>query len=209
MLPRPGSLSLARKSFATPDPLGGVERHLGTTGSTVNFGGTCWEAALFFFALSSVLLAVVLLALIVGAAGCGLLVGRSLRESRESVSESFGVLQAALLGFMGLILAFGLSLAVGRYETRRAEVVNDAKRHRDHVLARADPARTSAQPVADADRALYRRRAASVSCRARQRCRHPDDRCGIGAAAAVVEPRRAGGRVARGNFTPGLPRNGA
>jgi hypothetical protein len=81
----------------------------------------CWEAALFFFALSSVLLA-----LIVGAAGCGLLVGRSLRESRESVSESFGVLQAALLGFMALILAFGLSLAVGRYESRRAEVVNDA-----------------------------------------------------------------------------------
>jgi hypothetical protein len=81
---------------------------------------------LFFFALSSVLLAVVLLTVIVGAAGGGLLVGRSLRESRESVSESFGVLQAALLGFMGLILAFGLSLAVGRYETRRGEVVNDA-----------------------------------------------------------------------------------
>jgi hypothetical protein len=29
----------------------------------------CWESALFFFALSSVLLALVLLALIVGAAG--------------------------------------------------------------------------------------------------------------------------------------------
>jgi hypothetical protein len=81
---------------------------------------------LFFFALSSVLLAVVLLTVIVGAAGGGLLVGRSLRESRESVSESFGVLQAALLGFMALILAFALSLAVGRYDTRRAEVVNDA-----------------------------------------------------------------------------------
>ncbi len=81
---------------------------------------------MFFFALSSVLLAVVLLTLIVGAAGGGLLVGRSLRESRESVSESFGVLQAALLGFMALILAFALSLAVGRYDTRRAEVVNDA-----------------------------------------------------------------------------------
>jgi hypothetical protein len=81
---------------------------------------------LFFFALSSVLLALVLVVLIVGAAECGLLVGRSLRESRESVTESFGVLQAALLGFMGLILAFGLSLAVGRYENRRLEVVNDA-----------------------------------------------------------------------------------
>jgi hypothetical protein len=76
--------------------------------------------------LSSVLLALVLLVLIVGAAACGLLVGRSLRDSRESVSESFGVLQAALLGFMGLILAFGLSLAVGRYESRRQAVVDDA-----------------------------------------------------------------------------------
>jgi hypothetical protein len=79
-----------------------------------------------FFSLSSVVLLVVLLVLIVGAAGVGLLVGRSLRSSREHVSESFGVLQATLLGFMGLILAFGLSLAVGRYESRRQEVVNDA-----------------------------------------------------------------------------------
>jgi hypothetical protein len=81
---------------------------------------------LFFFALSSALLALVLLTLIVGAAGGGLLVGRSMRESRESVSESFGVLQGALLGFMALILAFGLSLAIGRYDTRRQAVVDDA-----------------------------------------------------------------------------------
>ena len=81
---------------------------------------------MFFFSLSSAVLVVVLLVWIVGAAGAGLLVGRSLRASREHVTESFGVLQAALLGFMGLILAFGLSLAVGRYESRRQEVVNDA-----------------------------------------------------------------------------------
>ena len=36
------------------------------------------------------------------------------------------MLQAALLGVVGLILAFGLSLAVGRYESRRAAVVDDA-----------------------------------------------------------------------------------
>ena len=81
---------------------------------------------MFFFALSSVVLALALLAVMVGAAGCGLLVGRSLRESRESVSEPFGVLQGTLLGFMALILAFGLSLAVGRYDTRRQAVVEDA-----------------------------------------------------------------------------------
>jgi hypothetical protein len=80
----------------------------------------------FFFSLSSLELLVVLLVLIVGAAGLGLLLGLSLRASREHVSEPFGVLQGTLLGFMGLILAFGLSLAVGRYENRRQEVVNDA-----------------------------------------------------------------------------------
>ncbi len=36
------------------------------------------------------------------------------------------MIQGALLGFMGLVLAFGLSLALGRYEDRRAAVVNDA-----------------------------------------------------------------------------------
>jgi hypothetical protein len=35
-------------------------------------------------------------------------------------------MQAALLGLVGLILAFGLSLAVGRYEDRRAAAVSEA-----------------------------------------------------------------------------------
>jgi hypothetical protein len=78
-----------------------------------------------FFALSTALLALVLLVLIVGAAGAGVLAGRSLRD-QENVRESFGVLQAALIAFMGLVLAFGLSLAVGRYEARRQNVVDDA-----------------------------------------------------------------------------------
>jgi hypothetical protein len=36
------------------------------------------------------------------------------------------VLQGALLGVVGLLLAFGLSLAVSRYEDRRSNVVNEA-----------------------------------------------------------------------------------
>jgi len=36
------------------------------------------------------------------------------------------VLQGALLGVVGLLLAFGLSLALSRYEDRRAAVVNEA-----------------------------------------------------------------------------------
>lgn len=105
---------------------------------------------MFFFALSSVLLVAVLLVLIVGAAGCGLLLGRSLREKKESVSESFGVLQAALLGFMGLILAFGLSLAIGRYDIRRQAVVDDANAIGTTYLR----AQTLAEPVRSRSLAL-------------------------------------------------------
>jgi hypothetical protein len=78
------------------------------------------------FTLPTVLLALVLLVLLVGAAVVGLLLGRSQRTKQESGKETFGVLQAALIGFMGLILAFGLSLALDRYESRRQAVVDDA-----------------------------------------------------------------------------------
>ena len=54
------------------------------------------------------------------------MIGRYLREHQETLREPFGVLQAALLGLVGLILAFGLSLAVGRYEDRRAATVDEA-----------------------------------------------------------------------------------
>jgi hypothetical protein len=78
------------------------------------------------FRLSSPVLIAGLLALIVGSAVVGLFVGRSRREHHQGLKESSGVLQGALLGFMGLVLAFGLSLALGRYQDRRAAVVDDA-----------------------------------------------------------------------------------
>ena len=77
------------------------------------------------FQLSSPILVLGLLVLVVGSAIGGLLVGRS-RRAHQGLKESSGVLQGALLGFMGLILAFGLSLALGRYEDRRAALVDDA-----------------------------------------------------------------------------------
>ena len=61
-----------------------------------------------------------------GATGVGLLLGRRQRHLAQSLREPFAVLQAALLGVVGLILAFGLALAVGRYDARRAAVVQDA-----------------------------------------------------------------------------------
>jgi hypothetical protein len=83
-------------------------------------------SAVFVFRLASPALMIGLLVLIVGSAVGGLVVGRSRREHHHGLRESSGVLQGALLGFMGLVLAFGLSLALGRYEDRRAAVVTDA-----------------------------------------------------------------------------------
>jgi hypothetical protein len=77
-----------------------------------------------FFELSTWMLALVLAVVIVGATVVGHLVGRSTRE-HEHVREPFAVMQGALIGFMGLVLAFGISLAVGRYEDRRAAVVDE------------------------------------------------------------------------------------
>jgi hypothetical protein len=78
------------------------------------------------FRLSSPVLLIGLFILIVGAALGGQWLGRSRHEHHHGLKESSGVLQGALLGFMGLILAFGLSLALGRYENRRAAVVDVA-----------------------------------------------------------------------------------
>jgi hypothetical protein len=61
-----------------------------------------------------------------GATVVGALLGRRMRHRSEALKEPFGVLQAALLGVVGLLLAFGLSLAVTRYEDRRANVVTEA-----------------------------------------------------------------------------------
>jgi hypothetical protein len=79
-----------------------------------------------FFAVSSWLLGLILFAITLGATAIGLKTGQSIRHHAESVSEPFAVLQGALLGVVGLILAFGLSLAVGRYEARRTAVVTEA-----------------------------------------------------------------------------------
>jgi hypothetical protein len=79
-----------------------------------------------FFSLASWQLGLVIFAIV--GVGClvGVLVGRYLRRHSEHYREGIGALQGALLALVGLILAFGLSLAVGRYQDRRADVVNDA-----------------------------------------------------------------------------------
>jgi len=71
-------------------------------------------------------LALLIFAVIGGATALGTFIGRRSRHLSDSLSEPFGVLQGALLGVVGLILAFGLSLAVTRYEGRRSAIVDEA-----------------------------------------------------------------------------------
>jgi len=79
-----------------------------------------------FFSLSSWELGLLVFCVVGGASALGVVAGRYLRAHSDRYREPIGVLQGALLGVVGLILAFGLSLAVGRYQDRRADVVTDA-----------------------------------------------------------------------------------
>jgi len=81
---------------------------------------------LVFFQLSTLVVTLILFVLVIGATVLGHFIGQRERDKPEGDTEPFGVMQAAMLGFMGLILAFGISLAVGRYEDRRAAVVNES-----------------------------------------------------------------------------------
>jgi hypothetical protein len=79
-----------------------------------------------FFSLPSWAVALILVAVVGTATAAGYAAGYYLREHQAKVREPFGVLQGALLGVVGLVLAFGLSLAIGRYEDRRATLVTEA-----------------------------------------------------------------------------------
>ena len=79
-----------------------------------------------FFSLPSWALGLIIFGIVGAATAAGFLTGRYLREHEARLREPFGVLQAALLGLVGLLLAFGLSLALGRYEDRRAATVTEA-----------------------------------------------------------------------------------
>ena len=79
-----------------------------------------------FFRLTSLELVLILVAVVFGATCLGIFLGRYVRHRSEHLREPLGVLQSALLGLVALVLAFGLALAVGRYESRRAAVVDDS-----------------------------------------------------------------------------------
>lgn len=106
-----------------------------------------------FFSLSSWALTLIIFAVVFGVAMVGVAAGRYLRKHSETLKEPVGVLQAALLGVVGLLLAFGLTLAVGRYEDRRAAVVAEANAIGTTYLR----AETLAEPVRSRSLELLRR----------------------------------------------------
>jgi hypothetical protein len=79
-----------------------------------------------FFRLTDWELAIVLAAVVGGGCFVGAAAGAIVRRHADSLREPLGVVNAAVLGVVGLVLAFGLTLAIGRYEERRMAVVNDA-----------------------------------------------------------------------------------
>jgi hypothetical protein len=79
-----------------------------------------------FFRLSTWELGLIVAAVVLGFVVLGYLAGRLLRAHMETLREPVGIVQGALLAIVGLVLAFGLSLALGRYDSRRAAVVDDA-----------------------------------------------------------------------------------
>jgi hypothetical protein len=79
-----------------------------------------------FFSLSTPTVAVIIAVAVGVAVTGGVALGRWLREHAPQLHGSIGVVQGALFGLIGLLLAFGLSMAVGRYEHRRALTVDEA-----------------------------------------------------------------------------------
>jgi hypothetical protein len=101
--------------------------------------------------VNSWVLAGILFAIMFAAAALGLAVGKRLR-TREGSREPLAAMQTALIGIVGLILAFGLALAVGRYEARRVAVVEEANAIRTTYLR----AQTLATPLRSASLDLVR-----------------------------------------------------
>jgi hypothetical protein len=121
-----------------------------------------------FLRLSSWALALILFAVALGATGVGLLVGHHLRGRSDTVREPFAALQAVLLGVVGLILAFGLALAVGRYVITPRGCRRGGQRHRDDLPAGSDPRRAVPDWFARTVGALHRHQHPSVALSAEQ-----------------------------------------
>lgn len=79
-----------------------------------------------FFSLPTWALALVIFGVVLLACVFGSVLGQLHGGRAERLREPLGIVQGAILGVVGLVLAFGLTLAIDRYENRRAAVVDDA-----------------------------------------------------------------------------------
>jgi hypothetical protein len=98
-----------------------------------------------FFRLSTWELWLIIAGIVLGFVVVGYTAGRVLR-TQETLREPVGIVQGAFFALVGLILAFGLTLALGRYDSRRAAVVDDANAIGTTYLRAetlAEPVRTS------------------------------------------------------------------
>ena len=75
--------------------------------------------------LSNAVVVLIVVVVVFGTTLAGLALGRRVGH-RPGVREEVGAAQAALLGFIALLLTFGLTMAVGRYENRRGAVAEEA-----------------------------------------------------------------------------------
>jgi hypothetical protein len=106
-----------------------------------------------FFRLASWELGLIIAAVVIGFAVLGLLIGRAVRKHHETLREPVGVVQGALLALVGLILAFGLTMAVNRHDSRRMAVVDEANAIGTTYLR----AQTLAEPMRSRSLALLKR----------------------------------------------------
>jgi hypothetical protein len=96
-----------------------------------------------FFRLSTWELWLIVAAVVLGFVAAGYLAGWYLRRQAETLREPVGIVQGAFFALVGLLLAFGLTLALGRYDSRRTAVVDDANAIGTTYLR----AQTLAEPV--------------------------------------------------------------
>ena len=107
------------------------------------------------FRLSSPVLVLVVSIVIIGSTVLGFLLGRALVRRGEGLREPLGVTQGALVGFVALLLAFGLTMAVGRYESRRAAVVTEANAIGTTYLRAQTLTEPESKQIARADQAVH------------------------------------------------------
>ena len=118
------------------------------------------------FRLATWELVLLLVVVVIGTTVAGLVLGRRISHRSEHLREPFGVLQAALLGLVGLVLAFGLSRAVAplRGAPRPAGAARGGARHAPpHRHVRPRPAHPRGDPGS--------RDARSSACAGRWSCR--------------------------------------